>query len=419
MNDFMKYIEERWNKLSKDAQKQFWNGIDGSFDLIKDADAYQLAKEVYDWENKIKEEQKMQDKEEGVKAEVVDEKSQISKDLAIVKKRDALLVRKEMTVEEMKLEAELLWKSGYFTDIGSVAQAFAKVKAGNELGFPAFYSLNNFVVVPGKPPGGNGQVAGALIKRSGYDYRVKEWTNDKCTIDFYGFKGEIIGTHTVTYEEASKIIVKSHKYGDKRLVDRNTWRSYRKLMLCWRTLAQGARIFCPDALAGLYLVDAEGEVYADVEVKVNESSDLSQFDVEVAEGKNKKDKSKAVEAEVISNSEKIRKDLIDELVQKYGQSRVREVRNKLKIKKLSEATDEEFKEVERTLKMLNDIKNKFKDNEDKEMTVEEKRKQLKQFKKDFGEDKINEVKQDMKIKDKLINLDDKTFKKFAKRIKSK
>jgi hypothetical protein len=415
IKEFLKTVEEKWNKLSKEARNQFWEGTEGKFDKVTIPEAYELSKEWFDYENKLKEEQKMDNKEKSTNAEVI-EKSKVPKDLAVIKKKEALLTRQEMPLSEMKELAQLLWQSNYFNDVGSMAQAFVKIKAGQELGFPAIYSLNNFVVLPGKPPGGNGQTAGALIKRSGYDYRIIEWTNDKCKVDFFGLRGEKIGTHTVTYDEVSKITMRT-KFGDKKLVDKDNWRNYRKAMLFWRTLGQGGRFFCPDALAGMYLIDAEGEVFADTEKDISDNSDLSKFQVDSTNEK----KSSPVE----TKPEPTRKEIMAPLVEKHGMKRIKEVIANCKIEgSVYDTTDEKFKEVIDTLNTLGKISDKFKkekesEKKETEMTIDEKRKEIKKLKKDFGEDKIKEIKHTMKIEGKLVELDEKTFKKFVKRVKSK
>lgn len=356
---FIDIIAERYEKLDNQAKNEFWQEYKKKNIDVQSAEVYDLLSDVFAWENKQKENVMTEEKMQVIGSN----------------KRDALLVRQQMTVQEMKEEAQLLYQSGYFTDsVRSVAQAFAKIKAGSELGFPAFYSLNNFVVLPGKPPGVNGQIAGALVKRSGYDYRVIVNTDQVCTIDFFGLKGEKIGTHTVTYEEVSKIVMKT-KYGDKKLISKDNWRNYTKLMLFWRTFAQGSRMFCPDALAGLYLVDAEGEVYADILEKENNinsksESDLSKFKVEVKKDENKKSdkkeevkekitEEKVVDAEVVPNLKKTRKEQIDELIVKYGKEKVVQIRSSLKLKTtLTKASDKDFQRAINFLKQVETIDSK-------------------------------------------------------------
>ena len=58
VNKFMKEVEEKWNKLTPKGKREFWYR---DIALIKDPDAYQLALEVLEWENKVKEKMVMED----------------------------------------------------------------------------------------------------------------------------------------------------------------------------------------------------------------------------------------------------------------------------------------------------------------------------------------------------------------------
>jgi hypothetical protein len=165
-------------------------------------------------------------------------------------------------------------ESGIFPDVKSAAQGAIKVLAGKEVGLSPLQSLNAFYFV-------NGRLAmvvqamAALIKKSGkYDYQIEEQTAEGCTISFYllgGGKKELIGKSTFDKIKAAKA----------GIINKDNYKNYPENMYFARSLANGARWYCPDAISGFYTVeelqdlepsvskektitiDAEGEVKED------------------------------------------------------------------------------------------------------------------------------------------------------------
>lgn len=106
---------------------------------------------------------------------------------------------------ELQRMAKMLVASGYFDAKGAIetqiAQMATKILAGAELGFGPFASVNGIHIISGKPSVGANLMASAVKGSSRYDYRVKEMTNDVCSIEFFerdGDKKVSIGISTFT-----------------------------------------------------------------------------------------------------------------------------------------------------------------------------------------------------------------------------
>ena len=142
-----------------------------------------------------------------------------------------------------------LYKSGYFVDVKSEAQAMVKVMAGAELGIPPFASMTGINIIQGKPVLG-GNIIATLIKNSGrYDYRIKSHDNNGCTIQFFEH-GNAVGESTFDIKDADAA----------GLLNKDNWKKYRKAMLFNRAISQGARWYAPGIFGGapVYTADEMG-----------------------------------------------------------------------------------------------------------------------------------------------------------------
>lgn len=143
-------------------------------------------------------------------------------------------------------------QSGMFPDIKSQAQAVVKIMAGKELGLTPFQSMKSLYLVNGRL-GIMADAVGSKVKQSGkYDYRVKNHTDQECTVEFYSLNGqrELIGESTYTLKDAAKA----------GIVNRDVWKAYPKNMLFSRALTNGTRWFCPDVICGFSTVEELQEI---------------------------------------------------------------------------------------------------------------------------------------------------------------
>lgn len=148
----------------------------------------------------------------------------------------------------------VLAASGFFTDSKEGAQAAVKVMAGQEMGFGPIASMTGVYIVKGRVTISSNLMA-AAIKRSAYDYRVREHTAENCVIDFYGptvdqSGMEIIGTSGFSMEDAISA----------GLAGNETYKKHPRNMLFARALSNGAKWYCPDIFGGpIYTPDELGQ----------------------------------------------------------------------------------------------------------------------------------------------------------------
>lgn len=139
------------------------------------------------------------------------------------------------SVADMQNVAQLLAKSGYFSDAQDMAQCFVKVLAGNELGVGAFASMTGIHVIKGKPTLGAGLMASRVKAHPDYNYRVVEHTAQVCKIEFFerwDGKLQSVGISEFTDEDAKKVGTQNmHKFP--------------KNMLFARAMSNGVKWYCP------------------------------------------------------------------------------------------------------------------------------------------------------------------------------
>ena len=150
------------------------------------------------------------------------------------------------TFDEINGMAKAFVQSGMFTDTKQLSQAIVKIQAGRELGLPPVYSMQNINMIRNRLTTSANTMA-MLVKKSGrYNYRIKAHTDQACSITFYekdGDKWVEVGESTFTIEDAKRAELIRPDSG---------WVKFPRAMLFSRAISQGARIYAPDAIGGIY-----------------------------------------------------------------------------------------------------------------------------------------------------------------------
>ncbi len=149
-------------------------------------------------------------------------------------------------VDPLMKKAQHLCLSGLFGDI-TPQDAYSKALLGQAYGLNPAASQLAFYVVPGKPPSLSANLIAKLVQQSNkYQYRVREYSHEKCTLEFFDITGkekESLGKITWTLEDAKRVGVYNKK-GEM-------WQKYPRNMLFSRAVTEGARLFCPDVFGGI------------------------------------------------------------------------------------------------------------------------------------------------------------------------
>jgi hypothetical protein len=138
---------------------------------------------------------------------------------------------------------DVMYKSGFFTDARSQAQAIVKILAGAELDFGPVASMNGIYIINGRTTLSANLVAAAIQRSGRYKYRVIEQTDQLCTLDFFevvGGKPELLGRSTFTMQDARAA----------GLEGTTNWRKFPRNMLWSRAMTNGARWYTPDVFSG-------------------------------------------------------------------------------------------------------------------------------------------------------------------------
>lgn len=138
--------------------------------------------------------------------------------------------------------------SGYFADARDAAQAIVKIQAGKELGFGPVASMTGIFIVKNRVTMSASIMAAAIKRSKRYDYRIKELTDQSCTLIF-SQDGQVVGESSFSMTDARKAGLDK---GDN-------WKGYPRNMLFARALSNGAKWYCPDVFCGpVYTPDELG-----------------------------------------------------------------------------------------------------------------------------------------------------------------
>ena len=151
--------------------------------------------------------------------------------------------------ETLQRAAMALYKSNYFGDSKSEAQAIVKVMAGAELGLPPFASMTGIHIIQGKPALGANVIATLIKNDPRYNYRVLEMTDETCSIEFYE-NGQPCGVSEFTAKDAQRAQVKNMN-------------KFPRNMLFARAISNGAKWYTPGIFGGapVYTPDELGADY--------------------------------------------------------------------------------------------------------------------------------------------------------------
>lgn len=198
-------------------------------------------------------------------------------------------------IREAAATAEILVRSGWFDDAESVSQALTKILAGQEIGLSPIASMTNVYVIEtkkGKRLAFHYSVLLSRVESSNrYAYRVAEWSNDVCRVEFFevtGTERESLGVSEWTLDDAKR--AGTGAFG--------TLAKFPKAMLLSKAVAQGVRAFCPSVMNGRTAYVPEDFFGEEIESKPEGSS----AEVVALEGrrrpKRKAEAAEPVEAEV-------------------------------------------------------------------------------------------------------------------------
>lgn len=145
----------------------------------------------------------------------------------------------------------MLQKSGMFGKSMTYEQAVAKAMIGRSMGMEPVEALRMIDVFDGNISI-RSEYRAKCIKKSGANYKVTDHTDEKCSITFFGADGNEAGQHTFTMQDAQLM----------GLLGKDNWKKNPRVMLFWRCLSQGQRMYLPDALGtqGIYDEDEMEEI---------------------------------------------------------------------------------------------------------------------------------------------------------------
>lgn len=136
------------------------------------------------------------------------------------------------------------------------AQAFVKIVAGAEMGFPPIAAMSDIHIIEGKPSVGAHLMAAAIRRSGKYDFEIREHTDEICTIAFFQLRNgqmQEMGVVTTTLQQAKDNGWTVTRKGEQK----PTWKTKPKNMLFARTISDGYKWYCPDLTGGMLVYDRD------------------------------------------------------------------------------------------------------------------------------------------------------------------
>ena len=167
-----------------------------------------------------------------------------------------------LTLEGRLKIAEILHQAKIFPDIANMAQAFARIQAGHEMGLGPMTSLREISILPGGRPVLSAHIQAAMIQRSGkYRYTVDYCDQTGCKLTFWGREmpgrgaWEVLGSTEFTLEMAHKAMIYEKERGSERatqkpLADKWNYKSWAEDMFFARAMTRGHR-YCAEVFGGM------------------------------------------------------------------------------------------------------------------------------------------------------------------------
>lgn len=159
--------------------------------------------------------------------------------------------------EEMIRMSDAFVKSGMFPDMTSVAKAFVKIQAGQEMGVKPFAAMTGIHIIKGKPTAGSAILASRIKANPKYNFKVVRLDNDACSLDFYE-NGTFSGNSSFTIEDAIKAGTQNTE-------------KFPRNMLFARAISNGQKWYAPDVF--------DFAVYTEYEIeKTDEKVEITKED---------------------------------------------------------------------------------------------------------------------------------------------
>lgn len=177
-----------------------------------------------------------------------------------------------MTIEQIRKVAEVLFAATddrgepmFSREYPSVDAVAGVLIMGAGLDLTAYEALSGLWPRDGKLNLNANLMASRIKSHPRYTYRVRENSDERCTIDFIERQtGEVIGTTTYSFADAERAgLTEYYDRKSGRKSPQPAWTKFRRQMLFARALSEGYRTHCPDALAGAVYVESHGQLEAE------------------------------------------------------------------------------------------------------------------------------------------------------------
>ena len=141
---------------------------------------------------------------------------------------------------------QIMARSGLFPDIRRVSQAIVKILAGRELGIGPFAAMSDIHIIEGKPVVG-ARILAALVRSSEhYDYKVVEWSHERCVLAFSRDGVQLEPLVSFDEEDARRAGLDRPTRNGRP----SNHTRYPRNMKFARAMSNGVALHCPDLTAG-------------------------------------------------------------------------------------------------------------------------------------------------------------------------
>lgn len=177
------------------------------------------------------------------------------------------------SLDDISRISKIFINSGMFKGDKSISQAQqvyqagVKIIAGVEFGIQPFAAMRGINIINGNAEMSANLMAAKVKKHPKYDYRVKQWDKNGCTLTF--FEIPYPGAPREKWDELGDSSFDHDDAVTAQLAGGQNWKKFARNMYFARAMSNGVRIFTPDVFYGAP-VYVEGEISGEFDEKPEE-----------------------------------------------------------------------------------------------------------------------------------------------------
>jgi hypothetical protein len=154
----------------------------------------------------------------------------------------SLNLSKLNNLKQITFIGKMMAQSGMFSDVNKdPAKAVVKIIAGQEMGIPPVEAMRGLDIIQGEIAIGAGLMAAKIKGSAKYDYKVRQWDDEGCKLEFFERNEETGKLESQGFSEFSRKDATA-----AGLINKDMYKKFPRNMFFSRAMSNGQSIYCAD-----------------------------------------------------------------------------------------------------------------------------------------------------------------------------